>query len=334
MPLLMSIFSASQSLAQNPNGNPPAPVLGPLQPTQVTPPAGSVPPLATSLPAATPPAARAPIDVNVLKMPPSPPGAVVSADAIKGGNLVKYGFSLGASYMAHLPVQWTEHYATDVNASYMPYVAFYPFMWGPSSGQETRAYCSAYWNFKGRVGAQEAADQLARNHAIELEIEAETEEKNKNEPDYSKWKSLTKDKKEAIEAKINADFESGNPERIRELTGWEVGSPPYCMARLLGVYVGKPGSISPTIQRTRGDGIAVPNDPICKNEASCSLGVRSASSIISFGLIFSPNVALSALAGFSFWRFADNKTVNENNSAWTVSVGLGGNLDIFSALFK
>jgi hypothetical protein len=243
------------------------------------------------------------VSVEIVKMPSSPePPTTASLDALKSGKLIAHGISIGAGYSFHIPIKsWTQYKAQDVNSSVMPYLVFYPgmfsakwlagFLWG--SGPETRAYCAATWNLLSDEEAQEIADKLATARAQKA----------------AGGKTLT-------------------PEEIQKATGWKPGGgAAFCGFRRIGIYLGKPGGINPTIRPNAGLSDATP----------------SASSVFSTGLAWSPNIGVSLVGGMSLWRFpADppsstgtaSALLSENRSFWTVTLAVGGNTDIVSALFK
>jgi hypothetical protein len=219
--------------------------------------------------------------------PAKPP---VSLEALKGGTLIRYGVSLGGAYALHIPARWTDFTAEDSNSSFMPYIALYPFMYFPKSGAETRAYCSAAWMLTRREDAQTIAD----DHAI----------------------------LRAGYSKAEADLSEEERQDIERSSRWDLDDPPYCWYRLIGIYVGKPLAISPTI----------------KPAAPLKDATPTSASIASFGLAWSPNTAFSLMAGLTLWRFSTDMTTdssaNENRSYWTYTFGIGGNLDIIGSLVK
>ncbi|WP_147447311.1 hypothetical protein [Corallococcus sp. CA054B] len=234
-----------------------------------------------------------PISVKVVELPTTPPQpTTLTIDNLKSGKLIEYGFSIGAGYAVHVPLKGlTEYAAQDTTSSFMPYVVGYPFLFLAKSGPETRAYCAAVWSLSSRDVARARADRMAKDRT----------------------------KKELEREQVSDD-------EVAEETGWRLGGDAVCGYRLIGVYLGKPSSISPTI----------------RPDTNLTDGTPSATSIISTGLAYSPNIAISILGGMSLWRFsADPASIpntdvppNRNRSFWTFTLALGGNTDVFSALLK
>ncbi len=267
-----------------------------------------------------------PILVKVVEMPdakpappPEPEPAKASLDDLKGGKLIEYGFTIGGSYAFHVPAQWTDFTQKDVTSSFMPYVVVYPGM--IAGGEETRAYCAASWAFTPRDGAQKIADR----HAVErtrMRLKKEQKEKLKdaNAPGPPDGAGPGGSDKQPAADPDPTDSE------VEKETGWMPGRAAVCARRLIGIYLGKPLDIKPTIGPNVGLKDATPG----------------ATSVFSAGFAWSPNIAFSLLAGVSLWRFtaetsnmdAAMTSTKENRSFWTYTFGIGSNLDIVGALFK
>lgn len=259
------------------------------------------------------------VKVRILELPASPTeGTKFSLDSLKAGKLIGSGFSLGAAYGFHIPAEWpgTKSKASDTSSSLMPYLVFYPGMFFPGSGEETRAYCAADWALEPSVDVQRKADA----HAVQRAL------RDVNPSEHG----LTYAVLEAVTAE---QLTTRNPEKrkglsdlqvtslaaaVKEKTGWELGKRPYCRPRLIGLFVGKPAGISPTVR---------PADDI-------SSGTPAVSSVVSFGAAWSPNIAVSLLAGLTYWTFPSGVAPSENRGLWTWTVGVGGNTDILGALIR
>jgi hypothetical protein len=240
-----------------------------------------------------------PQKVEVVNFPPTPPTPPVSLDNIKGGKLVQYGFSLGASYALQIQLPVHRFRAVDTNNSFMPYLALYPGM-ALAQSKEVKAYCSASWTFSPppeakAIAEKSVAQKYGLNDDTRGKLVAET---------------LTEQEAKAVDKMVGFAWgKQGDPT-------------PDCKVRMIGIYVGKPSKTSAVVHQ---DG------------PEKSFGVRDMNSIISAGIVWSPNIAFSGLLGVSWWRTSNGGATgvpSDNLSVFTLTVGLGGNLDIFSALFK
>lgn len=266
------------------------------------------------VPTVAPPAAPS-ILVEITKMPSSPAstGVDVNLDQIKGGKLMSYGVSLGAGYAAHMPLGGTTYEAGDINTSLIPYIVFYPFMF-IRSGPETRAYCSASWGF----ATSDDAQRIANNHA-----KGRIERIKKNLAKEAHAERILQGINRTDTAEEVEKFEK----EAKDIVGWDPEDQPYCWWRRFGAYVGKPFSISPTISpKTDLSDESNPQKPV-KDATPAS------SSVYSIGLAYSPNSAVSLFTGATLWRSGEI-SLTRNRSFYTWTIGIGGNVDIFTALFK
>ncbi len=251
----------------------------------------------------------------------------------KSGKLIKYGITGGAALAVHIP---TSENQVGAGASAMPYLALYPFWWtalnGPR-GDITKAFCAESWLSGSRESAGDVADKLAEKLA-KRRFDQDTLAKAKKSCEKVPLADAKKCKADAID-KAGA-FPTDKDEKQAEIlkrTGWDTEKDGRCSwGRVFGFYWGLPASYN-----TNGKA------PDTKD----TVKARDFKPVSSFGVAYAPVSAVSILVGYTWSHVTDDAkdadtttmpatpayTGGVNHTVHSVSVSVGGNLDLVGVLF-
>lgn len=224
----------------------------------------------------------------------------------RAGKLVKYGVTAGFATIGQSGSFYDGRDGAgqeSLELTTMPYLAVLPGYW--TMPDLNRIYCASDYLSADQVDATKAAmaqaDRLAR-----LDL-SDTERAALDGPDS--------DAKTAAKAKL----EEGSRKK------WDPTKAGSCWSGKVGLYVGKPLAYDASVVSVEGG-----------EEMT-----RSVTPTISGGLIFLPNAYIAVLVGISHSRFTEPAKAATATEAATpeatrrflsLSVGIGGNLDLLGAL--
>jgi hypothetical protein len=234
-------------------------------------------------------------------------GAIFPAlpsDVSGGQKLIRYGISAGYSVVVQSPsiaggTRGTKQEAMEVSS--MPYVVLVPGYWWLSD--VTATYCSSVYGDLDEAGAQRASFEKAKKVAqVGLKPDEQKAYDTDSDPNHK-----------AVVDKVWED--------AKKL--WEPGKRGRCWPSKFGVYFGKPASYDGTI--------TTENQP---NRTKVSITPTA-----SAGLAFLPNAWVTILVGVTVARASEPATsaaagvTDLSLNFTTFTIGVGGNLDLLSAIF-
>jgi endonuclease/exonuclease/phosphatase family metal-dependent hydrolase len=232
-------------------------------------------------------------------------------DQLKGGELVQHGVTLGAAVAMQVGVG-KDRALRSVATSFMPYLAILPRRWW-IYGDVTKAYCTSAWRGQS---AQDAADALAmklaleRGAAVTWPLGPSVYDAPDPPVDGVKWQDAPS--WEAFQA-TPALFRQS----VWKLTGWVMGREGICHPWVPGLYVGIPlGGFTANGRSTDSE--------LTK--------AREFKPLFATGFVFAPFTYFSLLAGLTLSNVKGDD--EKNRRALSATIGLGGNIDVFSLLLK
>jgi hypothetical protein len=228
-------------------------------------------------------------------------GAADLAGDFKAGRLIRYGVTGGAAFAVHVPLQPEEQEQAGVSA--MPYVAVFPFWWA-IRGDVTRAYCGEFFSSADGESAMAYANTMATK--------------------------LARTRKQKTDPSVNDEYKPSRTE-ILDLTGWDTELKGSCgAARMFGLYWGIPASFNVNGKAP---------------DTSDAIKSRDFKPVSSVGLAFAPFAAVSLLLGYTWSHVNDDEIKagenamppiayagGKNHTVHSLSVSVGGNLDLVGAL--
>ncbi len=268
-------------------------------------------------------------------------------DEVRSGKLIAKGFSGGIALAIQTPLPGRTRQENAASAL-MPYVLIMPFYWGYPEAAAN--YCASTWGGGDERTAQSAASGVAKIKAEALlpVVESAISAGEKDGPIGAHLlggrtiKYTDKDGKhidhtatDAVAA-IRAWISGGkNSEARLQIINWLAAldwNPALrgsCALTKFGFFIGKP------LTYTVLTSLRVDQAPSVEASRT-DYAERDVVPVIAFGIGFSPNAYFSVLAGTTLnnVEFTKEDGSQFSRTAWALSFGIGGNLDVLGSLFK
>jgi hypothetical protein len=256
------------------------------------------------------------------------------ADEVKNATLMSSGVTGGVAAVLQMKGFHNDVVThSGLSPTAMPYVMLLPGYWG--ANDETKQACASSWTFSDRELAANAALSAARKRAklifdgasiaIQSQLQGLADESIQllglTTADSSKFSEMITT---WLTLADGAAKDTEN-ERIIEIMAralWNPALNAYCAVRRIGVWFGYP--------------IAYNTDVSFKSEGAKAVE-REVTPRIAFGGGFSPNKYFTLLLGFTVSQVTREQSEDLpklRRNVWATTLGLGGNLDIFTALTK